>query len=80
MINPKIRILKRRYLMWNKIKNRTLLFIGFTLINKRSSNWQYPTIRLERGQYITGGISRYGHRKFKYCPYSMDDPGWEILE
>lgn len=66
--------MKRLYII---LKNRTLLFMGFTLYNKRGHTF----IKFEDGKYKIQGNSRFGvNYVSRMCPYSMDNESWEILK
>ena len=49
-----------------KIRNKLLLYLGFTLVNKHGH-----TVHLIKGQQIMSNPKRIK-------PYSLDDPSWRI--
>ena len=49
-----------------KIRNKLLLYLGFTLVNKHGH-----TVHLVKGQQIMSNPKRVK-------PYSLDDPSWRI--
>ena len=49
-----------------KIRNKLLLYLGFTLVNKHGH-----TVRLIKGQQVMSNPKRVK-------PYSLDDPSWRI--
>ena len=65
----------------NILINRTLLYMGFTLINTQNPNCQ-PIIRRMNGNYYVWGCTRFKSKpcKFSECPYSMDSSHWEVLK
>lgn len=55
-----------RYKTLIKIRNKLLLCLGFTLVNKHGH-----TVHLVKGQQIMSNPKRVK-------PYSLDDPSWRI--
>ena len=57
---------KKLHTTFTKIRNKLLLYLGFTLVNKHGY-----TVRLVKGQQIMSNPKRVK-------PYSLDDPSWRI--
>ena len=59
-------IWKKLHTAFIQIRNKLLLYLGFTLVNKHGY-----TVRLVKGQQIMSNPKRVK-------PYSLDDPSWRI--
>ena len=57
---------KKLHTTFIKIRNKLLLWLGFTLVNKHGH-----TVHLVKGQQIMSNPKRVK-------PYSLDDPSWRI--
>ena len=57
---------KKLHTAFIQIRNKLLLYLGFTLVNKHGY-----TVRLVKGQQIMSNPKRVK-------PYSLDDPSWRI--
>ena len=57
---------KKLHTTFIKIRNKLLLYLGFTLVNKHGH-----TVHLVKGQQIMSNPKRVK-------PYSLDDPSWRI--
>lgn len=53
------------------LRNKVLLWLGFTLINKRNPH-KVVTVRLKHGKQVKSNSNRITN-------YKMDDTGWKIL-
>ena len=57
---------KKLHTVFIQMRNKLLLYLGFTLVNKHGY-----TVRLVKGQQIMSNPKRVK-------PYSLDDPSWRI--
>ena len=57
---------KKLHTAFIQIRNKLLLYLGFTLVNKHGH-----TVHLVKGQQIMSNPKRVK-------PYSLDDPSWRI--
>ena len=53
------------------LRNKVLLWLGFTLINKRNPH-KVVTVSLKHGKQVKSNSNRITN-------YKMDDIGWKIL-
>ena len=63
---PPPTVWKKLHTAFIQIRNKLLLYLGFTLVNKHGH-----TVHLVKGQQIMSNPKRVK-------PYSLDDPSWRI--